>query len=785
MNFQLVLLLVAFAPATNAVSSTNNAQDRTKDSVITKVVQMLAEEKDKIAIDLKAERSQMDEYFNFCHREEDEKNYQIGQANRKIEDLSALIEDNTAQIAELDEEIVDLGTEMAKHVATQKKEDERRANGTAEFKQREMEQTVMVEELQKLEEALELQMAAMTTPPPVEGSAPAEAEALIQRDASNDELLGPGFWASAYQQAKVDFANRQKRMSQVQVQKLTPEEARTRATQYLQQLGTDEFDAQTIRNLRTTIGAALSAVVEAEYPGSSHAFVQQEAEAGEDAAPATQTISAAHYDMAKKNNEANLEAFKGLKEKAEQALQRERDQEAEDQHNYMLDKQARVQEMNVNEDKTEEAKSQRAHLTEEKAAAQKELADVQTTKDADMKYLKVLLTECTAGSNAWDHRQQEASDEQAAIMKAMEILSSRVKVLVQVHREGLLQVDNKQPAQEKTQMQEAKLRQTLINQFRNLGTKLHSLSMLNMVSAASVQPMDKVKGLIKELIQKLQKEAADAASTHAWCEEENKKNKEAKEKTSDKLKTLEIRLDKADAQKAALSDDIEALTEAIAEIDASDAEATKIRNEEHTSFLKAEGDFKEAASAVLDAIDALKDYYGDTVFLQMEKIETTTTSPIRFQAPDLGGAKKDSAGGVLSILDMMASNFAKTVSELQSNEREKKKAFEKMTNDNAVSKASKEAEVKGAESEIASLTVAAGHAADDKTMTQDEMNALLEYIDKLKPTCVGTVMSYAERKAKREAEIEGLKQALNLLEETQGTLSTVSFLQVRRHQEML
>jgi hypothetical protein len=217
---QLVLLLV-FAPAAYAANGAQNAHDRSKDSVITKVVQMLAEEKDKIAIDLKAERTQMDEYFNFCHREEDEKNYQIGQANRKIDDLSALIEDNTAQVAALDEEIVDLGTEMAKLVASQEREDERRANGTAEFKQREMEQTIMVEELQKLADSLDKQMAAMTTPPPVEGSVPseAEAEAFIQRDASVSDLLGPGFWATAYQDAKVDFANREKRMAQVQVKK--------------------------------------------------------------------------------------------------------------------------------------------------------------------------------------------------------------------------------------------------------------------------------------------------------------------------------------------------------------------------------------------------------------------------------------------------------------------------------------------------------------------------------------------------------------------------------------
>jgi len=293
-----------------------------------------------------------------------------------------------------------------------------------------------------------------------------------------------------------------------------------------------------------------------------------------------------------------------------------------------------------------------------------------------------------------------------------------------------------------------------------------------------VDPMDKVKGLVNSLIKKLEQEAAEAASTHAWCEEENKKNKKTKEKTTDKLKTIELRLEKATTKKAELLDNIEALTQEVAEIDASNAEATKIRKEEHDIFVKSEADFSQAAQAVLDAIDVLKDFYGESVLLQ---IETTTKSPIAFQAPEVGGAKKDSAGGILMILDTMASEFSKTVSELTSTEREKKKAYEKMTNDNAVSKAAKEAEVKGSESEVAQLTIAAGQHTDDKAMANDEMKALLEYIEKLRPTCVGTVMPYAERKAKREAEIEGLNQALNILEETTGTLQMVSFLQVRAH----
>merc|ERR1719473_787917 len=96
--------------------------------------------------------------------------------------------------------------------------------------------------------------------------------------------------------------------------------------------------------------------------------------------------------------------------------------------------------MNLNEDKTAEAKDTKTQLQQESAEATKEMNDVTITKEADMKYLSVLITECTAGSNAWDHRQAEADAERAAITKAMEILASRVKVFIQA------KVELKQPA---------------------------------------------------------------------------------------------------------------------------------------------------------------------------------------------------------------------------------------------------------------------------------------------------------------------------------------------------
>merc|ERR1719387_305626 len=164
----------------------------------------------------------------------------------------------------------------------------------------------------------------------------------------------------------------------------------------------------------------------------------------------------------------------------------------------------------------------------------------------------------------------------AAIEKAKEILASRVTVFLQVAEptpEGGDVLEN--------QAKQAKLRQNLVNHFRTLGSKLHSIAMLNLVSVAAQDPMENVKNLLKDLIEKLTKEAAEAESLHQFCQEEKKKTSAAMKKKNMALEKLDSRIDKASTKKEQLEESIATLSEEIAEIDKTNAEATKIRNEEN------------------------------------------------------------------------------------------------------------------------------------------------------------------------------------------------------------
>merc|ERR1719281_921360 len=321
------------------------------------------------------------------------------------------------------------------------------------------------------------------------------------------------------------------------------------------------------------------------------AFIQQEdAEEPATDAPATGNADAMNAQIAQ--NEKNLAAFEGLKGKAEEALQRLRDEETKAQSEHNIQVMSLKQAIALAENNVDDAKKEKARLSTEKAECEEELEAVSASKAADEKSLKETSHECEATAVAWENRQKEASAEMAAIEKAKEILSSRVTVLIQV----------RSTAKDQPAPSTHKVRQALIQHFRGLGNKLHSLAMLNLVSVSAQDPMANVKNLLTELIAKLEKEAKEAAALHAFCQEEKKKTKAAMEKKTMEIEKLDTRIEKASTKKQDLEEKIAELSGEIAKGDEAVKTATGIRNEEHEIFIKTEAEFTAAAEAVDDAI---------------------------------------------------------------------------------------------------------------------------------------------------------------------------------------
>jgi DNA repair exonuclease SbcCD ATPase subunit len=177
-----------------------------------------------------------------------------------------------------------------------------------------------------------------------------------------------------------------------------------------------------------------------------------------------------------------------------------------------------------------------------------------------------------------------------------------------------------------------------------------------------------------------------------------------------------------------------------------------MRTQEHTDFLAASKDFKEAAEAVTQASVVLKDFYkGEgAAFVQ--------------QGPDFAGARSDASHMIIEILEVAQSDFSRLLAEAETSEAEASEAYKTLTQDNKVSKSKKESSIKAKNSELKSLEVALTHHNQDYETTSAELSAVLDYIEKLKPQCESKAMTYEERKARRDAEIAGLQEALTILE---------------------
>merc|ERR1719213_429605 len=130
------------------------------------------------------------------------------------------------------------------------------------------------------------------------------------------------------------------------------------------------------------------------------------------------------------------------------------------------------------------------------------------------------------------------------------------------------------------------------------------------------------------------------------------------------------------------------------------------------------------------------------------------------QHSKVGGA----GGSIISILEVCESDFATNLAKEESEEADSVENYEKVTQENKVATASKSQDAKYKTKEAAGLDKQISELSSDKDTASTELGAVMEYYAKIKERCVAKPETYEERKARREAEIEGLKEALSILE---------------------
>jgi len=142
------------------------------------------------------------------------------------------------------------------------------------------------------------------------------------------------------------------------------------------------------------------------------------------------------------------------------------------------------------------------------------------------------------------------------------------------------------------------------------------------------------------------------------------------------------------------------------------------------------------------------------------------------RAPDAGGVsgeyggKKDASKSIISLLEQIEEDFANSITATEASETASQTAFDTFKTDTELDiKDNGELKItKADEKTTAELDITQAEA--DLKSQHELLTAALDELENLKAPCVDSGLSWEERTARRNQEIESLKEALKILQNT-------------------
>merc|ERR1719361_2769363 len=190
-----------------------------------------------------------------------------------------------------------------------------------------------------------------------------------------------------------------------------------------------------------------------------------------------------------------------------------------------------------------------------------------------------------------------------------------------------------------------------------------------------------------------------------------------------------------------------------------------MRMEERANYAQAKSDLELGLAGVRKALGVLREYYSSTGASMIQAGSDMTSMMQQPVMPEKHTKASGAGSGIIGILEVCESDFAKNLAAETSQEDDAEAAYEKKTQENKVTKTTKDQDVKYSTQEFQTLDKEITELSADRETTSSELSAVLDYYAKIKDRCIAKPETYESRKARREAEIQGLKEALATLQD--------------------
>eukprot|EP00927_Polykrikos_kofoidii_P024367 TRINITY_DN2217_c0_g1_i10.p1 TRINITY_DN2217_c0_g1~~TRINITY_DN2217_c0_g1_i10.p1 ORF type:complete len:705 (-),score=180.41 TRINITY_DN2217_c0_g1_i10:125-2182(-) len=453
-----------------------------------------------------------------------------------------------------------------------------------------------------------------------------------------------------------------------------------------------------------------------------------------------------------------IETLEDLLEKAQDQLSDARKTEKTSTHNFELLKQSLEDKIRISTKEAAASKTNLAESSEKKAVATGDLDVTSNDLAEDIKTLEDMTHDCMTKAEDFESETKSRAEE----LKALGAAKTAVKEATGAAAHATYSFAQVSFFQTRRSQSDSLKGSKATRLVRDMARNHKSVALAHLASRIAsamgasnregADPFGKVKGLIRDMIDRLEDEASADATQKAYCDKETSESNEAKEDLSAAEEKLSLKIDQMTARKTKLREQVASLQNSLAKLSKSQADMDELRKEEHAAYVQNKADLQQGIEGVKIALKVLREYYAKD-----DKAH---------DAADGG------ADGIVGLLEVIESDFSKGLAETVATEEGAKAAYEAETKENEIEKAAKNKDVDYKSKEAVRLEKAASAASSDRGNVQTELDAVLEYLTKLESMCVAKPESYEEKTRQRQEEIEGLQTALNILEGDASLLQT-------------
>lgn len=447
-----------------------------------------------------------------------------------------------------------------------------------------------------------------------------------------------------------------------------------------------------------------------------------------------------------------VEVLEDMRAKAEAQLDEVRKQESGALHSYELTAQSLRDQAAADTKEMGQAKAAKAIASETGATAKGDLQVADKTLDTTEKDLEEMTKGCRTAEADYEASTKSRAEELAAVRKAKEIVAESTKA-AEYTAYSLVQLRQEHETSRFSLSTRADLVNfEVVNMLRQLAKKAGSATLtqlssrvaavIHLAAQSGEDPFAKVKTLITEIIEKLEKEAGEAAKHKEWCDKEYADTGEKKDDLSATIESLSTKIDKKSSSSMTLKDEVKETQAALANLMKAQVEADQVRRDQNEIFVQNKADLEQGLTGVRQAVKVLREYYSSDA--------------------DAHG-KSEAGGSIIGLLEVVESDLSRGLAEAETTEDTAQAEYQRVSMDNKLTKKTYESDVKYKTREATGLDKAVAEHKSDRESNQAELDALLEYTKSVRASCEVKPETYDDRKGRRDAEIAGLKEALEVL----------------------